>query len=100
MNGWKARTALIRVQLRGATRMPQQIIHVQGETRGAARPSSSCAENAYRITPTTEPMSAYTIAQLVLATGRCITDVVEHVDAGTWVCPQFGVLCTHVATAA
>lgn len=61
--------------------MPQQMIHVQGEIGGAVVPSSSCAENAFRIEPTDEALSAYTIAQLVLATGRCITDVVEHVDA-------------------
>ena len=59
-----------------------------------------CEESAFRIVATQEPLSAYAIAQLALATGCCYTDVVQNVELGAWTCPRFGVLCSHVASAA
>jgi hypothetical protein len=66
----------------------------------APAPSCANAENAYRIAPSADALSAYSIARLVLATGCGIHDVVRNVNAGTWICPQFGVLCAHIASAA
>lgn len=77
--------------------MPQ-MIYVQGvRAGGAAVIPCANGDSAFRMAPTADSLSAYSIAQLVLATGCGITDVIRNIDAGTWVCPQFGVLCTHVA---